>query len=90
MPSPFRMTRSGSLRALLALRAKDSCPAKKQKHLVSSRSSIAPRLPCPKPTWRCSATEPGTQKACRPTPIISLASAALFTPFFSASAVPRV
>ena len=46
--------------------AKDSCPARKQKHFVSSRSSIAPRLPWPRPTLRLSATEPGMQKACRP------------------------
>ena len=32
--------------------AKDSCPARKQKHSVSSSRSIFPRLPCPRPTLR--------------------------------------
>ena len=80
LPRPFRMTRRGSLRALLALRtmpmapsaaAKDSWPARKAKHLVSSDSSMAPRLPWPRPTLRSSATEPAMQKACRPTPMAS-------------------
>jgi len=34
------------------------------KHLVSSRSNIAARLPWPIPTLRSSATEPGIQNAC--------------------------
>ena len=43
--------------------AKDSCPARKQKHSVSSSSNILPRLPCPIPTFLWSATEPGIQNA---------------------------
>ena len=77
LPRPFRITRRGSLRALLALRARpmapsaaanDSCPARNAKHFVSSRSSMLARLPCPMPTLRSSATDPGMQKACRPSP----------------------
>ena len=72
--------RRGSLRARFAVRAmpiapsaaaKDSWPARKAKHFVSSRRSIAPRLPWPRPTLRFSATEPGMQNACRPMPIAS-------------------
>ena len=68
LPRPFRITRRGSLRTLLAVRAmpiapsaaaKDSWPARKAKQWVSSCSSMAPRLPWPRPTLRCSATEPG-------------------------------
>jgi len=33
---------------------------------------------------------PGIQKACNPIPIASAASAAVFTPFFSATAQPNV
>ncbi len=93
------MTRSGFLRALLALlampmapsaAAKDSWPARNAKHSVSSPSSMAPRLPWPRPTLRSSATEPGTQKACRPMPMAAAASDAVLQPFFTAMAQPRV
>ena len=46
------------------------------KHLVSSWSNRAPKLPWPRPTLRFSATEPGMQNACKPMPIDSAASAA--------------
>ena len=93
------MTFRGSLRTLLAVRAmpiapsaaaKLSWPARKAKHLVSSCSRRAPRLPWPRPTLRCSATEPGMQNACRPIPMAAAASEAVVTPFFSATATPRV
>ena len=76
-PKPFKITRSGSLRALLALRAipiapsaaaKLSCPAKNAKHFVLSSNNIAAKLPCPRPTLRSSATDPGIQNACNPSP----------------------
>ena len=90
LPSPLRMTLSGvflTLFAVLAMpiapsaAANDSCPARNAKHLVLSLRSIAARLPCPRPTLRCSATEPGMQKDWSPSPIASAASAA-FTQFF--------
>lgn len=43
--------------------AKLSWPARNAKHFVFSFSSIAPRLPWPRPTLRWSATEPGIQNA---------------------------
>ena len=98
-PRPLRITRKGSLRTLLAVlampiapsaAAKDSWPARKQKHFVSSLKSIAPRLPCPSPTSRESATEPGMQNDCKPIPIFSAASAAFLEPFFIAIAAPAV
>ena len=58
------------------------------KHLVSSRNNIAAKLPCPIPTLRSSATEPGIQNACNPMPIASAASAAFLQPFFNAIAAP--
>ena len=70
--------------------AKDSWPARKQKHLVSSLKSIPPKFPWPCPTLLCSATEPGTQNACKPIPIASAAASALVMPFFSATAQPSV
>ena len=70
--------------------AKLSWPARKAKHLVSSRRSMAPRLPWPRPTARCSATEPGMVKASRPSPMAAAQSAALFRPRFTAMAVPSV
>ena len=93
------MTRSGLLRTLLALSAiliapsaaaKDSCPARKQKHSVESESSIAPRLPWPRPTLRFSATDPGMQKDCSPMPMSAAASAAFTSPFLIAMAAPTV
>lgn len=99
LPRPFRITRRGSLRTLLAVRAmpiapsaaaKDSWPARKAKQWVSSCSSMAPRLPWPRPTLRCSATEPGMVKASRPSPMAAAQSAALFRPRLTAMAVPRV
>ena len=93
------MTCRGSLRTLFAVRAmpmapsaaaKDSCPAKKQKHLVSSLSNIAPRFPCPRPTFLFCATDPGMQNACKPIPMASAASDAVFTPLVSAIATPSV
>ena len=92
------MTRSGFLRALLALSAmpmapsaaaKDSWPARNAKHSVSSPRSMAPRSPWPLPTLRSSATEPGTQKAWRPSPIMAAASEALLAPFLMAMAQPQ-
>ena len=74
-PKPLSITLNGDFLALFAFRAipiapsaaaKLSCPARKQKHSHFSSSSIAPRFPCPKPTFLESATEPGTQNACRP------------------------
>ncbi len=71
-PKPFKITLKGLFLTLLAdnaipiapsAAAKDSCPAKKQKHSVSSSSNIFPKLPCPKPTFLWSATEPGIQNA---------------------------
>ena len=47
----------------IGIAEKDSCPARKQKHSVSSSRSILPRLPCPRPTLRVSATDPGIQNA---------------------------
>ena len=94
-----RMTRRGSLRARLALlampiapsaAAKDSCPARKQKHFVSSGSSMAARLPCPRPTLRSSATEPGMQKVWRPSPRDFATATALDSPFLMAIAAPSV
>ena len=70
--------------------AKDSCPAKNAKHLVSSSSNIEPKLPCPKPTFLLSATEPGIQNACKPSPIAVAASAALLHSFLIAIAAPKV
>ena len=37
--------------------------ARKQKQSVSSLKSIAARLPCPRPTFLSSATDPGRQNA---------------------------
>ena len=94
LPRPFRITRRGCLRTLLAFSAiliapsaaaKDSCPARKQKHSVSSESSILPRFPCPRPTLRFSATEPGMQKLCKPIPMLAAAVAADLSPVLSAS-----
>jgi len=48
------------------------------------------RLPCPIPTFLSSATEPGMQNACRPSPRVTAISLALFCPFFIAMAAPRV
>jgi len=93
------MTRRGVLRTLFAVRAmpmapsaaaKDSWPARKAKQVVSSLSRRAPRLPWPRPTWRCSATEPGMVKASRPSPMAAAHSAASVRPRFTAMAVPRV
>ena len=70
--------------------ANDSWPAKKQKHLVSSLNNIAPRFPCPSPTFLVSPTEPGTANACNPIPIVSAASAAFLIPFLMAIAQPKV
>ena len=70
--------------------ANDSCPAKKAKHLVSSLSNIAPKLPCPKPTFLSSATEPGIQNDCNPFPIHSAASAASLALFLIAKAAPTI
>jgi len=93
------MTRRGCWRALLALRArpmapsaaaKDSWPARKAKHLVSSLSSMEARLPWPMPTLRSSATEPGMQKHCMPSPSEVAISTAFFCPFLSAMAAPRM
>ena len=98
-PRPFNITLNGSFLTLLAFSAiliapsaaaKDSWPAKNAKHLVSSLKSIAPKLPCPKPTFLSSATEPGIQKACNPSPIAAAASAAFVQPFFIAIAAPKV
>ena len=47
-------------------------------------------MPCPKPTFLSSATEPEIQKACKPIPIFSAASAAVFEPFLTAIAAPQV
>ena len=99
LPRPLRITLRGFLRTLLAVlampiapsaAAKDSCPARKQKQFVSSLRSIAPKLPWPRPTLRWSATEPGMQKAWRPMPMFSAASAAVLQPFLRAMAEPRV
>ena len=98
-PRPFKITRKGFWRTLLAFSAipiapsaaaKDSCPAKKAKHSVSSSRSIFPRLPCPRPTFLLSATEPGIQKAWSPSPIAAAASEAFFAPFLIAIAAPTV
>ena len=70
--------------------AKDSCPAKNAKHFVSSSRSILPRLPCPKPTLRVSATEPGIQKDWSPSPIAAAASAARRQFFLIAIAAPTM
>ena len=40
----------------------ENCSVAVAKHSVSSSSSIFPKLPCPRPTLRVSATEPGIQK----------------------------
>ena len=93
------MTRRFVLRTLFALRAiliapsaaaNDSWPARNAKHSVASSSSIAPRLPWPRPTLRFSATEPGMQNAWRPTPISAAASFAFAQPFLIAIAAPTV
>ena len=98
-PKPLRITFRGSFLTLLAFiaipiapsaAAKDSWPAKNAKHFVSSLSNIAPKLPCPIPTFLFSATEPGTQKLCNPIPIASAASAAFVHPFLIAIAQPTV
>ena len=68
--------------------AKDSCPARNAKHLVSSRRSMAARLPWPMPTFLSSATDPSRQKAWSPSPMASAASAALRQPFLMAIAAP--
>ena len=70
--------------------AKDSCPAKKAKHSVSSDNNIAPKFPCPSPTFLSSATLPGMQNDCRPSPIFSAASFAVFTFDLIARAAPTV
>ena len=71
-PKPFNITLNGFVLTLLAdfaipiapsAAAKDSCPAKNAKHFVSSDNSIDAKLPCPKPTFLVSATDPGTQNA---------------------------
>ena len=56
---------------------------------VCDEYGIDPKLPCPKPTFLSSATEPGIQKACNPSPIASAASAAFVQPFFIAIAAPK-
>ena len=97
LPRPLRMIRRGFLRTLFAISAiliapsaaaKDSCPARNAKHSVSSRSRRTAKLPCPIPTLRSSATEPGMQNACKPIPIASAASAAFLQPFLIAIAEP--
>ena len=70
--------------------AKLSCPAKNAKHFVSSDKSIEAKFPCPNPTFLSSATEPGTQNDCNPSPIALAASAAFVQPFFIAIAAPTV
>ena len=99
LPKPLRITLRGvwrTLSAFLAIpmapsaAAKDSWPAKKQKHLVASFKSIAAKLPCPKPTWRCSATLPGMQKVWRPSPTAAAASEAFWQFFLRAIPAPRV
>ena len=70
--------------------AKLSCPAKNAKHFVSSESNIDAKFPCPNPTFLSSATEPGIQNACNPSPIAFAASAALVHPFLIAIAAPNV
>ena len=101
-PSPLRITRSLFLRTLFAFAAiliapsaaaKDSCPARKAKHCVSSLRRRAPRFPCPRPTFLSSATDPGRQNAWSPSPIAAAASEPVivpaFSPFLRAIAEPR-
>ena len=83
-PKPFKITLNGLVLTLLAFSAiliapsaaaKDSCPAKKDKTFqYPSSNNIEPKLPCPKPTLRSSATDPGIQNDCKPTPIVFAAS----------------
>ena len=98
-PSPFRITLNGSFLTLFAdfaipiapsAAAKLSCPAKNAKHFVSSDNSIDAKFPCPNPTFLSSATEPGIQNACNPSPIAFAASDALLHPFLIAIAAPNV
>ena len=98
-PKPFKITLNGLVLTLLAFSAiliapsaaaKDSCPAKKAKHSVPSSNNMEPKLPCPKPTLRSSATDPGIQNDCKPTPIVFAASTALTSPFLIAIAAPTV
>ena len=70
--------------------AKLSCPAKNAKHFVSSDNNIEAKLPCPNPTFLSSATDPGIQNACNPSPIDFAASAAFLSPFLMAIAAPKV
>ena len=51
---------------------------------------MAARLPCPRPTLRSSATEPGMQKAWRPSPRVFATATAFVSPFFMANAEPTV
>ena len=82
-PNPFNITLNGSFLTLFAdfaipiapsAAAKLSCPAKKAKHFVSSDNNIDAKFPCPNPTFLSSATEPGIQNACKPSPIAFAAS----------------
>ena len=70
--------------------AKLSCPAKNAKHSVSSDKSIAPKFPCPNPTFLSSATDPGIQNDCNPSPKTFAISEAFFNPLFIATAAPTV
>ena len=99
LPKPFKITLNGSFLTLLAVlaipiapsaAANDSWPAKKAKHLVSSVNNLAPKLPCPKPTFLSSATDPGIQNDCNPTPINLAASAAFAAFSLIAIAAPTV
>ena len=68
--------------------AKLSWPARNAKHLVSGESRRAANLPCPIPTLRSSATDPGMQNDWSPSPMYSAASTASLAFSFNAMAVP--
>ena len=49
---------------------------------MSSDNSIDAKFPCPNPTFLSSATDPGIQNACSPSPIAFAASDAFVHPFY--------
>ena len=100
MPRPFRMTRSGVLRTLLALRAmpmapsaaaKDSWPARKAKHLVSSSQQHRAQVAVAETNLALVSDGAGDAEGLQAhRRCASAASAAVFTPFFRAMAAPSV
>ena len=70
--------------------AKDSCPARKQKHLVSSPQEHGPQVAVAQAHLALFCHRAGMQNACNPMPMASAALSAAAAPFFIAMAAPRV